>query len=103
VFIGYVLFFLSIIGVTKSGSYGLGLFTILADILTRPGATLVFIAGIVVGNIVFFDTSMDEILQGASAIGKIFIKLFPRKGFSLGKGAKASVFDRNKPITIKGG
>ena len=103
VFIGYALFFLSILGVTKSGSYGMGLFNILAEMLTPPGATLVFIAGIAVGIIVFFDTSMDEILMGLNAIRKTFMRLFPQKGFTFKKGDKAVALDRNRPITIKGG
>ena len=61
--VGYILIFLSLLGLTKSGVYGEGLYSILKEIITTPGADLVFIGGLLVGTIVFFDTSLDEIFD----------------------------------------
>ncbi len=102
--IGYLLFFVSLIGLTKSGSVGLGIFSLLDEMLGTLLADIILIAGVVIGNIVFFDTSIDEIVQAINAIAKTFPKLFPRRTFSsLKKGVKvAPVLDRSKPMTIKG-
>ena len=100
--VGFLLIFLSLLGLTKSGVYGQGLFSILKEIITVPGADLVFIGGLLVGTIVFFDTSIDEILEMLGNIGETMNKLIPRKLFSGGNSEK-SLLNKNKPLTIKGG
>jgi len=100
--IGYLLLFVSLLGITRSGSIGSQIFTILEEILTRAGADIVFIGGLLVGSIVFFDTSIDELVQAMGAIGKTFNRLIPRGIFASFKRPK-SLLDRNKPMTIKGG
>lgn len=101
--IGFLLFFVSLLGVTKSGTIGQEIFRILEEILTTVGADLVFIAGLVVGNIVFFDTSIDEIFQAISLIGKNIYRILPMRLFSRSsRKDEKSFFDRSKPITIKG-
>lgn len=100
--IGYVLFFVSLLGLIRAGAIGKGIFTILEEILTRPGANMVFIGGLVVGVIVFFDTSIDEIFQAIGEIGKTLNKLIPRTIFSSAK-REHPLINRNKPMTIKGG
>lgn len=100
--IGFTLFFVSLLGLIKAGSVGQQEFRILQEILTTTGADLVFIAGAIVGNIVFFDTSIDEVIQAVVTIGKGSNRLVPRKLFSLFHREK-SLLDRSKPITIKGG
>lgn len=102
--VGYLLLFVSLIGLTKAGTVGDGIFQILQEILTTAGADIVFIAGLVVGNIVFFDTTIDEIFQALQAIGSTFKRLVPQSIFNKGPkvdGGKG--FDRNRPIAIKGG
>lgn len=102
--IGFLLFFISIMGLTKSGVFGQGLFDILAEILTVPGADLVFIGGVLVGNIVFFDTSVDEIFQAITFLGKNIPRILPLGLFGMFKRAdKSTLLDRHKPMTIKGG
>ncbi len=100
--IGYILGFFSVISLAKSGSVGEGIYAILAEILGKAGSNLVLIAGLLVGCIVFFDTTIDEIFEGFSAFFSTINKLIPRKIFSSFKKDK-SQFDRNKPMTIKGG
>ncbi len=101
---GFLVFFVSLLGLTKSGTIGSGMFQILEEILTTVGADLVFIAGLIVGNIVFFDTSVDEIFQFLRTIGNNMHRLVPLSLFSRGdKEAKPSILDRSKPMAIKGG
>ncbi len=100
--VGFTLFFVSLLGLIKSGSVGKQEFGVLQEILTTTGADLVFIAGAIVGNIVFFDTSIDEVIQAVAAIGKGSGRLVPRKLFGVFRRDK-SLLDRSKPITIKGG
>ncbi len=97
---GFLVFFVSLLGLTRSGSIGANLFQIFAEILTTIGADLVFIAGFVIGLIVFFDTSFDDIAKGFSALLANAHRLYPSQIFSRGN---KSILDRSKPITIKGG
>jgi S-DNA-T family DNA segregation ATPase FtsK/SpoIIIE len=102
--IGYLLFFISLIGLTKSGSIGVGIFTLLDEMLGTMLSDMILIAGVIIGNIVFFDTSIDEIVQAISAVWRTLPKLFPMKTLSsMKKGVKIMpALDRSKPITIKG-
>ena len=78
------------------------IFSILEQIITTAGANLVFIGGLLVGTIVFFDTSIDEIVEMLGNIGDTFNRLIPRKLFSAAKSDKPSL-DKSKPLAIKGG
>ena len=100
--VGYLLISASLLGLTRSGAVGQQIFSILQQIITTPGADLVFIGGLLVGTIVFFDTSIDEIVEMLTNIGETFNKLIPRKLFSAMKTDKSSL-NKNKPLTIKGG
>jgi len=99
--IGYALLFVSLLGVTRSGAVGAQIFSILQDILTTAGADIVFLGGLLVGCIVFFDTSIDEVMHAIGAIGSTLNRLIPRRLFS-GGGAKTTL-DRNQQMKIKGG
>lgn len=99
--IGFALMFVTLLGLSKAGAFGNELSQILSEILTLAGANLVLIAGLIIGVIVFFDTSFDEVMQGLSLIGNTFKRLFPsgkEKGEKDEKG-----FDRNREFMIKGG
>ncbi|MEK7571077.1 MAG: DNA translocase FtsK [Patescibacteria group bacterium] len=99
---GYLLFFISLVGITRSGSVGDRMFGVLEEILTTAGADIILLGGLAVGLIVLFDTSLDEVLHGLMAIGKALNKLIPRQLFASFKREKPA-FNRNKPIQIKGG
>ncbi len=101
--IGSLLLFISYISLTRSGTVGSGIFAILSEILGNAGSYMVFIAGILVGVIVSLDTSIDEMLSLVASIFRTLNKLIPRKLFASLKGGKKPIFDRNKPMTIKGG
>lgn len=98
--LGYILFYVSLISVTRSGSAGQTIFNILAEIITIRGADLVFLGGIFVGIIVFFDTSIDDIFEGFVAIFNTFKRMFPSKIFTP---ASKPLINRDKPMTIKDG
>jgi len=100
--VGYLLLFVSLLGITRSGTIGTQIFSILQEILTTAGADIVFIGGLLVGCIVFFDTSLDEVVKGFGAVGETMNRLVPRQLFASFHREKPLI-DRNKPITIKGG
>jgi len=100
--VGFLLFFLSLDALTKGGTVGVYLFELLSDILTDLGASLVYIGGIIIGLIVFFDTSIDEIIDFISFTVKNIYRLFPSKLFFFFKTQKSPNF-KGMPMTIKGG
>lgn len=99
--VGFLLFFVSTIGLFKGGSLGNYLYVILADILTGLGASLVYMAGILIGLIVFFDTSVDELFAILGAIRDTARKLVPSKLIGFFKTRSSSNFN-NKQMKIKG-
>ena len=100
--IGFFLLFISLDALIKGGKVGEYLFKILADVLTGIGANVVYIAGIFVGVIVLFDTSIDELLDAGAFVVKSILRLFPTKLFSFFKNrGPAGIKDRQ--LTIKGG
>src|SRR5258708_1388142 len=94
--IGFLLFFVSLLSVTKSGLLGSYIFQFLADVLSSTGAYLVYVAGIVIGLIVLFDTSVDEIFAILAGIKDTISRLIPSGAFSFLKTKK------KKSLTIKG-
>lgn len=99
---GYLVFFVCLLGLTKSGTLGVGMFRILEEILTTIGADLVFIAGAIIGIVVFFDTSADEIVKGVQALVNNSHRVVPLELLKRGQKNDSSL-DRSKPIIIKGG
>ncbi len=96
--LGFILFYFSLLSLTQNGAIGRQTFSIFAEILTKRGADIVFIGGLLVGVIVFFDTSFDEIMEALLIIGKTLKRLVP---ISLFKPGQKSLINRNKPMTIK--
>ena len=98
--IGFLLFFISAASLLKEGLIGDYLFRTVAGITTDIGAALVYTAGIFVGLVVFFDTSIDEII---GIIGSVIVNIsrfFPKSIFNFFKNRKPAIKDR--PL-IKGG
>ncbi|HVZ58664.1 MAG TPA: DNA translocase FtsK, partial [Patescibacteria group bacterium] len=100
---GYLVFFVSLLGLTRSGIIGQQMFHVLQEILTTVGADLVFLAGFVIGFIVFFDTSIDDLFQGVKTLFANSHRLVPMAAFKRGDKGDKALLDRSKPITIKGG
>jgi S-DNA-T family DNA segregation ATPase FtsK/SpoIIIE len=97
--IGFLIFYVSLLGLTKEGSTGLYLSQVLTEIITGFGALLVYLAGVFVGLVVFFDTSIDEIAAIIGKIAGVVQKLVPAKALSFFK-KKPSGFE--KQMVIKG-
>lgn len=95
--IGFLIFFASASGLTRSGTVGLFLFQFLSDVLSSFGAYLVYTIGILIGVIVFFDTSVDEIISSLSFIKNNISRLFPTTLLKTNKGPIVK-----KQMTIKG-
>lgn len=99
--IGYFILFVSVLALARAGSIGEGLFRRLADIVTDIGSFLVFFAGVFVGIIVFFDTSVDEIIAAVTFAVKNIYRFFPKQAISFFKKTKPLIV-HDKPMTIKG-
>lgn len=95
--LGFLIFVLSIAALAKTGVIGFSLFINVADVISPIGATLVFLAGLIIGLIVFFDTSVDELAAIMSGFANTFSRLIPKSLFS---------YFKNKPkqpeLKIKG-
>lgn len=99
--IGFLLFFLSLTALTKSGVIGRSLFEILAETLTGFGSQVVYLAGLFVGIIVLFDTSVDELFSAIHFLYKNIYRFFPKSLFSVFK-SKKPFLTSARPISIKG-
>lgn len=100
VIVGFLIFYLSLLGLTQAGSVGLYFSQVLSDVITGTGAVLVCLAGIFVGLVVFFDTSVDELVTMFNAILSTIPKLLPGGALSFFK-KKPSALE-NKQMVIKG-
>ncbi|KKR76687.1 MAG: cell division FtsK/SpoIIIE [Candidatus Levybacteria bacterium GW2011_GWA2_40_8] len=98
--VGFSIFFISLSALFRSGTIGDLLYLNISSVVSPIGAFFIFIAGIFVGTIVFFDTSMDEILRIMGAVYETIGRLFPKSVLSFLK-KKPDSFDAKK-LTIKG-
>ncbi len=100
--VGYMLVFVSLVGLVRSGSVGAEIYSILEEIITPAGANLVFLGGLLVGILVFFDTSIDEVLQAVAGIKDGLGRLVPTQLFASFKKEKP-LLAQGKGLQIKGG
>lgn len=98
---GFLIFFISVSAILQGGLIGEYLFRSIAEVVTGFGAVLVYLAGIFIGLVVFFDTSIDELISIAGAVGSTLAKFFPKSVFSLLKNKKPG--EKDRPLIIKGG
>jgi len=99
--VGFLIFFISFLALLKGGIIGKYLFGILEDIIASLGANIVYVVGVFVGLIVFFDTSIDELAHMFSVIGKNLRRLVPSFIVNYFK-VKKSPF-KDTQMKIKGG
>ena len=97
---GFLVLFLSLLALFKAGILGDYLFNLLAGIITPLGSGIVYLAGVLIGLIVFFDTSIDQIAAGLTKILKVIQRLTPGKILSFFKNKPSALED--KQMTIKG-
>lgn len=98
--IGFLLAYICLVTLAKSGTVGFRLFQVLAEIVTPIGADLVFLGGLFIGIIVLFNTSVDEMFSAIHFIFENIYRLFPQSLLGIFKTKKSSGF---KEIKIKGG
>lgn len=91
--IGYVIAFASLTGLIQAGSVGMKLFNLLSVILGNAGTELVYIAGLFVGIVVFFDTSIDELVHGFVVVLNTIPKFVPSPALNF--------FKKKNPPAIK--
>lgn len=94
--IGFLILYGSAVVLFRSGYVGQLMFANISDVITPIGTLLVFLAGIFIGLVVLFDTSVDEIFKGLVAFKKTGGKIIPTSFF---KKQKDPLF--NKQMTIK--
>jgi len=94
--IGYLLTSVSLLGLIKTGSIGQTLYQILSEILGTAGSDLVYIAGVFIGLVVFFDTSLDELFAGFVTVLENLNKLVPRGFWGMFKSKKMVVKDNKQ-------
>ncbi|KKQ75543.1 MAG: hypothetical protein US96_C0009G0001, partial [Candidatus Woesebacteria bacterium GW2011_GWB1_38_5b] len=95
--VGFMLVYVSVVMLFRSGYVGAALFQNISDVIRPVGTLLVSLTGIVIGLIVLFDTSLDEILKGIRSTNEILKKLIPVSLFK-----KKKDFLSNKPMIVKG-
>ncbi len=94
--IGFLILYGSAVVLFRSGYIGQLMFANISDVITPVGTLLVFLAGIFIGLVVLFDTSVDEILKGLASFKKTGGRVIPT-GFL--KKQKDPLL--NKQMTIK--
>lgn len=97
---GFLLVFLSFTAFTKGGLFGQYLFQLVADVISNIGAYILYLFGVLVGIIVLFDTSVDQLVDFIGYIGHLINKLIPSKVLNYFK--KTSSGLKDKEMTIKG-
>ena len=99
--VGALIFYLSLLGASKSGFVGITLNSLIADVLGGFITFAIYAFGIVVGLIVFFDTSIDEIVQIISSVFSLIQKLVPGNLLSFFKKKEIPALS-DKQMIIKG-
>lgn len=100
VIVGFLIFFLCLLGLSREGSLGSYLNNLIAEIIYPLGAFFVYISGVFVGLVVLFDTSVDELFTILRSIGNLIQKLVPMNLLSFFH-KKPNALE-NKQMVIKG-
>lgn len=98
--IGGLIFYLSFLGLIKSGIIGFYLNSLIADVLGGFVAFAIYLFGIMVGLIVLFDTSIDELWEMVGSVILVFQKLLPGSALSFFK--KKDIPSLDNQMVIKG-
>lgn len=99
--VGFLLFSICLLGIAQSGLAGMFLFANLASLIGGILTVILFLFGILVGLIVLLNLSMQQIINGVSAVSHDIAEGFKTKIFPLFKVQKPA-YEEQKQITIKG-
>jgi len=97
--IGFLIVYISALMLFKSGYAGGLLFQNISDVITPLGTLILGLAGLFIGTVVMFDTSISEIVAGLSAAKKTMGKIIPTGFF---KKKNEPILNMNKQMIIKG-
>jgi DNA segregation ATPase FtsK/SpoIIIE, S-DNA-T family len=100
VFIGSLVSLVSLSGLTKSGQIGQQLFLSIATLITPPGTYLFYLVGMLIGLIVLFETSIEDISVGLNTILSQLQKIFKR--FQSAKSKKPTFSQKSSKFKVKG-
>src|SRR5258708_791398 len=81
--IGFLLSFASLEGLMKTGSFGHKMFQSLSDILGSTLTEVIFLVGLFVGAVIFFDTSIDELFEGVKFVFRTINRFIPSNNSSI--------------------
>lgn len=101
--VGYLIFFLAVVSFGRSGVVGSGIFDSMAALLSPIGTGILLLAVMVVGIVVLFDTSFDEILGAVGFAWENMYRFVPKSIFSVFKKKTEIPALSSKPMMIKGG
>ncbi len=97
VIIGSLLFFISIVAITQAGIIGNYAWEGISTLITPAGAFIVLLGTAIVGLIILFNTSIDQILDQFSSFTN------QAKGYAVGEGKfKKSVSLKRKELRVTG-
>jgi len=100
VFLGSLIVLVSLTGLTQSGDIGQQLFLTISSLITVPGTIIFYLAGATIGSIIFFETSIEDIVIFFQTffhkINKIFKKVFRRSDNN------SNFQTSNKEMKVKG-
>jgi len=98
--LGAVIFWICFLALGRSGEAGRFIWNEVALLITGAGSFFIFFGGLVVGLVVFFNTSLDSMIEYAiefgNFMGNFFAKVFG--GFS----KKGGIMIKGRPILEKG-
>ena len=95
VLVGGSLAAVSLIGLTRAGLAGKGVFNILSYAITSIGAVIILVASAIIGVVVFFNTSLDQMVIFFANIFK------PFKNMAVGLKKKTPQFIQERPPLSK--
>lgn len=96
VFVGSLVTFISLIGLTTAGRIGKEIWNSLKSLITGFGAALILLGGAGIGLMVLFESSLADVLVTISNLTKSFKKIFSKKP------SWATSGNLGKKLTVKG-
>lgn len=101
--IGMGILLVSLIGITQAGIVGESIFLFLVQYISTEGAVLVLLAGIVIGLLLSFNSSLDRIVQGVISFIQSFLGSLSSKKINMfSKKDDIKGISLDQPLIIKG-
>ena len=101
VFLGTLIALVSLSGLTKAGNVGEQLFVSIESLITSAGSILFYLAGLAIGTVVLFETSLEDISLIIAGIFK-FIRNAAGKAGGITKKASGMNFPKMGGMKVKG-